>query len=705
MSQTTTSPDSILATARRLQQDGRLDEALDILTNVSQEEGSLPDVVYFLAQLLIAKGRIAEALHELERVIHVFPGHTWALNDLGVIHHQQGRPEKAIQYFQQSLQAANNPRALANLLSVLTIVGHEEEASALASMMRERFQSDDEMKNVLVQFESSRPSSRVKSAGKAIPATSGDGTSEVKVGKAHAKECPVINVVYDGLLPEHAQTKHRGMVSVKWSPVPLAGCDVYAYVNASSYRGPQDGLSVLLVLEPMVVLPGEYTEEVWKNFDCIFTMCDALAQQGGKFRKIPFPRSDWAMEWAITEHPEEREAKYPLEGRKRSVCMINGNKASLVDGELYSERVKVAQWFYKNSKIPFEVFGNPPFPLPNYKGGLAHGTKLDTLRRYRWSLCYENTDHPVFSSGYVSEKILDCLETRTIPIYRGASNIDQYIPRKCFIDARQFRSYQELNAFLEAMTEEDVGRIVRDIDAWVGQGGLRHYSWHTLYDLLVNLYAVRSSSTVGSVIGTSVNWTDGLVDGLRDRTWKELRPKQLWTWDDLARPPLPEKEEHFVHPTAQLERTRLVKLGKHSEIHDYVIIRTYNNPVVIGEYTQINPFTVIYGGSGVYIGDNVMMAPHCMIAAGNHDFVQIEKPMRFAGNVTKGPVIIEDNVWIGANCTIADGVRIGRDAVVSANSLVTKDVAPYDIVRGVPAKPVGNRLENARRKSSKHTPE
>jgi acetyltransferase-like isoleucine patch superfamily enzyme len=701
MSETITSPDSTLATARRLQQEGRLDEALNILTEDSQEGGSSPDVLYFLAQLLIAKGRIAEALHELERVVHAYPQHTWALNDLGVIHHQQGRPEKAIRYFQQAMQAANNPKALANLLSVLTIVGHEEEASTLASMMRERFQSDDEMMNVMAEVESRRPSSPLKSARKNNPAAAGDGASEARFREAHVKECPVINVVYDGLLPEHAQAKHRGTVSVKWSPVPLAGCDVYAYVNASSYRGPQDGLSALLILEPMVVLPGEYTEEVWKNFDYIFTMCDALAQQGGKFRKIPFPRSDWAMEWAITEDPELRKAKYPLQGRRRSVCMINGNKASLVDGELYSERVKLAQWFFKNSKIPFEVFGNPPFPLPNYRGGLGHGAKLETLRQYRWSLCYENTNHPVFSAGYVSEKILDCLETRTIPIYLGASNIDQYIPRKCFIDARQFKSYEELNAFLEAMTEEDVERIVRDIDAWVGQGGLRQYSWLNLYDLLVSHYAESASRTFDSVIGTSVNWSDGVVDGLRDRTWKELRQGQLWTWDDLARPPLPEKLEHFVHPTAQLERARLVKLGKHSEIHDYVIIRTYDNPVVIGEYTQINPFTVIYGGSGVYIGNNVMMAPHCMIAAGNHDHVQVEQPMRFAGNITKGPVIIEDNVWIGANCTIADGVRIGRDAVVSANSLVTKDVAPYDIVRGVPAVSVGNRLENSRRKASR----
>lgn len=143
--------------------------------------------------------------------------------------------------------------------------------------------------------------------------------------------------------------------------------------------------------------------------------------------------------------------------------------------------------------------------------------------------------------------------------------------------------------------------------------------------------------------------------------------------------------------TSILEDRKLISLGNNSEIKDFVIIRTFKNPVVIGKYSQLNPFTVIYGGSGVYIGDNVMIAPHCMIAAGDHDFKQTEIPIRFAGSLTKGPVYIDDNVWIGANCTITDGVKIGREAVVAANSVVTKDIAPYDIVAGVPARIIGNR--------------
>jgi len=155
------------------------------------------------------------------------------------------------------------------------------------------------------------------------------------------------------------------------------------------------------------------------------------------------------------------------------------------------------------------------------------------------------------------------------------------------------------------------------------------------------------------------------------------------------------RKGYYIHKHAKIENRNLVILGKFVEVQEYVIIKTYKNPVIIGNYSQINPFTVIYGGSGVIIGDDVMIAPHCMIAAGNHDYVQLEKPMRHADNISKGPIKIGDGVWIGANCTITDGVSIGKHAVVSANSVVTKDVLQYDIVGGCPAKKIGNRIDKS----------
>jgi len=151
-------------------------------------------------------------------------------------------------------------------------------------------------------------------------------------------------------------------------------------------------------------------------------------------------------------------------------------------------------------------------------------------------------------------------------------------------------------------------------------------------------------------------------------------------------------QKNFIHKTAIISgKKENLFIEYNTQIWEYVIIRISDNKISIGENTQIGPFSVIFGGGGVKIGDNVMVAPHCVIASGNHNYKQTNKPMRFADNITKGPITIEDDVWIGVNCTITDGVTIGKGAVVGANSLVNKNIAPYDIVGGVPIKKISNR--------------
>lgn len=151
------------------------------------------------------------------------------------------------------------------------------------------------------------------------------------------------------------------------------------------------------------------------------------------------------------------------------------------------------------------------------------------------------------------------------------------------------------------------------------------------------------------------------------------------------------RKGYFVHRTAKIENKKNIFLGKNSEIQEFVIIRAYNSNVIIGNNSQINPFTVIYGCKDIFIGDDVMIAPHCTIVSGNHDYKQLEKSMRHSKEFSKGNLIIENGVWIGANCTITDGVKIGNNAVVAANSVVISDVAPYDVVGGNPAKLLYNR--------------
>lgn len=156
------------------------------------------------------------------------------------------------------------------------------------------------------------------------------------------------------------------------------------------------------------------------------------------------------------------------------------------------------------------------------------------------------------------------------------------------------------------------------------------------------------------------------------------------------------RKSHFaIHKTVTIWNKPNVTLAQNAQLFEYVIIRAVISKLTIGQNSQVGPFTVIITGeSNITIGANVMIAPHCVLASGLHEHRKLDTPMRFAGSFSRGPIVIGDDVWIGANCTIGDNVTIGKGAIISANSFVNRDVEEFAIVSGVPAKPIGSRLKN-----------
>lgn len=146
----------------------------------------------------------------------------------------------------------------------------------------------------------------------------------------------------------------------------------------------------------------------------------------------------------------------------------------------------------------------------------------------------------------------------------------------------------------------------------------------------------------------------------------------------------------YLHKTANIKYPEKIIIGDKARIEQGVIIwPSRDKKITIGEYTGINPYVAIYGQ--VTLGKYNMIAPHVMLAGGNHAFDSLDEPMLFQGSGSKGGIVVDDDVWIGANAVVLDGVHIGCGAIVGAGSVVTKDVSPYDIVAGVPAKPIGSR--------------
>ena len=107
--------------------------------------------------------------------------------------------------------------------------------------------------------------------------------------------------------------------------------------------------------------------------------------------------------------------------------------------------------------------------------------------------------------------------------------------------------------------------------------------------------------------------------------------------------------------------------------------------VEIGHDVLLNADTKIGGQLGVKIGNYVQLAYNVNIVTVNHAYQNPNLPIKKQGEFG-GPVIIENDVWVGANAVILPNVRIGRGAIIGANAVVNRNVKPYSIVGGVPAK-------------------
>jgi len=143
----------------------------------------------------------------------------------------------------------------------------------------------------------------------------------------------------------------------------------------------------------------------------------------------------------------------------------------------------------------------------------------------------------------------------------------------------------------------------------------------------------------------------------------------------------------FVHPSAVVRNFNRVSIGSRAVVNQFVTLNCTS--LHIGAYSQINPGVVIYGR--VHVGKHVMIGPNVTISGGNHRYDRTDVPMMFQGSRELG-IFIEDDVWIGANVVITDGVRIGKGAIVGAGSVVTRDVCAGAIVHGVKATARRSRL-------------
>jgi virginiamycin A acetyltransferase len=155
-----------------------------------------------------------------------------------------------------------------------------------------------------------------------------------------------------------------------------------------------------------------------------------------------------------------------------------------------------------------------------------------------------------------------------------------------------------------------------------------------------------------------------------------------------------------IDPTARVSRLAdieesvrgtLIRVEAQAVIDSFVKIKPVGGmgAVIIGEGSYVNSGTVIYTGNGVRIGRGVLIAANCTFAPTNHEFSRADIPIAKQGfQKDRGGIIVEDDVWIGANTVVLDGAVIRKGAVVGAGSIVRGELASNTVYAGNPLREI-----------------
>jgi len=152
-----------------------------------------------------------------------------------------------------------------------------------------------------------------------------------------------------------------------------------------------------------------------------------------------------------------------------------------------------------------------------------------------------------------------------------------------------------------------------------------------------------------------------------------------------------------VSPLADIEDsvrgTRII-VGAYSVIDSFVKIKPAGGTgdLVIASHVVINAGCVLYTGNGITIGNHVSVAANCTFAPVNHEYQEKSRLIQAQGfRPSKGGIVIEDDVWIGANCVLLDGAVLRKGCVVGAGSTVRGELEAYTVYGGIPLLALGQR--------------
>lgn len=242
--------------------------------------------------------------------------------------------------------------------------------------------------------------------------------------------------------------------------------------------------SFLMLLECAVIRPDNYELDHHEFFNKILTWDDNLIKlNSSKYIKSNF-----------TQHLTLDATKSFAERSNFCVC-ISGNKKVSLPNELYSERKKVVEWFENNQPASFNLYGrgwghfkvsssssynflnrlfsylpSMPWLRPSWHGAIDD--KLKILSDCKYNLCFENAQG---YDGYITEKIFDTFKAGAVPIYWGASNIQDHIPDNCYIDFRQFEDINDCYSYLQSLSAFEYSQYQKSIKEFINSEASKQF--------------------------------------------------------------------------------------------------------------------------------------------------------------------------------------------------------------------------------------
>jgi len=315
--------------------------------------------------------------------------------------------------------------------------------------------------------------------------------------------------------------------TIDYLPEPSDTQIIYiAFSNLANYKEMAKRkdiiLSTYVAMECPVVEPSLFTnlKTAHHYFNHILSWSDGESLKPFIGKKIHCESFKWPQAY------ESVHEKYWGNKDRDFLVMLNSNKLPRIyTNELYTERMRAVEFFSRSNDI--DLYGHE-WNLPSHKLGIAwipytfrysyrmllHNwhkirpnpllvaarkvykgvalSKEETLSQYNFSLCFEN----MVLNGWITEKIFDCFFSGTIPVYLGAPDIEEFIPANCYIDMRDFDSYDELLIHLKSLSQSDIQQYRENARAFLASEKFNAFNKETFVDIFKRIISEDTGTTL-----------------------------------------------------------------------------------------------------------------------------------------------------------------------------------------------------------------